>query len=201
MIAMRPKGILLTIAFSLLCPAAVPGQARPPEPYIDRDVCPFECCVYREWVARSSIPAYDRAEGHAVVFRLRPGERFAALGGNVHLRRIGVAVASDTVRLDTGDTLRAPVRLTPGDTLYVLSYLGEGAFNVWFRGKRYETFGFWPEPGQESTTTIAVGAVPVAGTLLRAPIFDWWVRVRNANRQTGWILMDEAHVDGEDLCA
>ena len=34
----------------------------------------------------------------------------------------------------------------PGDTLYVLDYLGEGFYNTWFKGAFFETAQFWPGP-------------------------------------------------------
>src|SRR5690554_5510024 len=35
--------------------AAVQAQSLPPLPFEDIGACPFEGCVYREWVARSAV--------------------------------------------------------------------------------------------------------------------------------------------------
>ena len=181
-------------SYPLIRPA--PGDPRrPPEPYVDRGVCPFECCVYREWLALAPIRAYARErDTAAVAFTLAGGERFQALTGNVHLDPPGVAVVRRPVTWREGpDSIG---RFEPGDTLYVLSYLGEDHYRLWHRGRIVEFYRLWPYPGERPT------AEP-EGVLLREPREDWWAQVRNAAGQTGWIHVsaDGESVGRKDACS
>ncbi|MGH7517074.1 MAG: hypothetical protein ACREOC_06345 [Gemmatimonadales bacterium] len=191
----RSAAILL-LAIGGLAPAPVGAQLQPPEPFIDRGLCPFECCTYREWTARTPVRVVGQeGEPGPTRFTLRPGERFTALGGNVHLPRAGIAIAVDTVTMD-GDSVHPPVLLRPGDTVYVLTYLGEGMYHVWYQGAVRETFGFWPAPDEDTTRA----GTPYPGRLLRSAEEHWWVQVRTAGGERGWVLMDSVDVSGSDLC-
>lgn len=181
-------------SYPLIRPAE--GDPRhPPEPYVDRGVCPFECCVYREWIAHAPIRAYARErDTTSVAFTLAEGERFQALTGNVHLDTIGVAVVRRPVTWKEGpDSIG---RFEPGDTVYVLSYLGEDHFRMWHRGRIVEDFRFWPYTDERPS-----GAPE--GVLLREPREDWWAQVRNAAGQVGWLHMsaDGDRVGHKDACS
>lgn len=173
-----------------------PGDPRrPPQPYVDAGACPFECCTYREWVAVAPIPAYARErDTTAVAFTLAAGERFEALTGNVHLDPVGVVVVRRPVVWKEGpDSLG---RWEPGDTLHVLSYLGEDHFRYWHRGRIVEFFRLWSLPGEPRA------AEPEA-VLLRRPREDWWAQVRSARGDSGWLRMrtDGAKVGRKDACS
>lgn len=170
-------------------PATAPGAE------VERGVCPFECCTYGRWSALAELPAYAaEADTSRVAFRLQRGEEFTARTGNVHISPVGLAVARDTFTL-TPPNDRAPIRLSPGDTVQVLSPVGEGFFRVRVDGRVVEAEGFWAmtRPGRTR---------PV-GKLLRAPGWSWWVEVENARGETGWLRMDAlgGKIRGADACA
>ena len=72
----------------------------------------------------------------------------------------------------------------PADTLFVLNYLGEGAV-VWrYRGSTMRGDMFW-DPHKPPASRDTFGLVRPAKTV-------WWVRVRNATGQEGWIVGDYA---------
>lgn len=168
---------------------------HPPEPYVDEDVCPFECCIYREWIARGPLPAYRSERDTTVVaFTLARGERFEALTGSVHLDRVGVVAVRRPVTWREGpDSIG---RFEPGDTVYVLSYLGEDHYRIWHRGRLIDGFRFWAypeEPGQDRAE----------GDLLQEPREDWWAKVRTRRGETGWLHMnaDGRNVGLKDACS
>lgn len=164
----------------------------PPERYVDEGVCPFECCTYRGWTARAPLTAYA-SEGSTdeVAFRLEEGEQFQGLTGDVIVDPVGVAVAKETV---TYDAPGHKTVIAPGDTVYVLSHLGEGVFHVWHDGNVEEVYGFWAVNGLEGGG--------VKGALLRKPVPHWWAKVRNEKGQTGWLDMNaiEGKVGNVDAC-
>lgn len=167
----------------------------PPDTYVDRGVCPFECCVYREWLARAPIQVY-RIEGDttAVAFVLAAGERFLALTGNVHLRPTGIALVRRNLIHSVGpDVVR---RSEAGDTLYVLSYLGESHYNLWSRGEVLEGYGCWGEGDEMNAPTKPC-------ELIREPREYWWAEVQNQAGLRGWIDMnaDDDKVGHKDACS
>jgi hypothetical protein len=187
--------VIATLAAAAVRPAL--AQQPPPEPFIDREVCPFECCTYRTWTALAPIPVYGReaAAGHPV-WTLERGEQFLAQGGNVHLSRVGVAVVVDTFSLlGLQDTIR-PTHVDAGDSLFVLSFLGEGSYRIWYRGRVWISGELWP--GEREDTAKWHSRYPTK--LIREPIAHWWVRIRGRSGRSGWILMDDAPVDGADAC-
>jgi hypothetical protein len=66
--------------------------------------------------------------------------------------------------------------LEPGDVVYMLAPLGEGAYLFWYQGKVYRA------------STGALQANPgVEGTGMR---LTWWKQVRNKAGRTGWTASD-----------
>src|SRR5262245_55806871 len=101
--------------------AQATAPARPAEPYIDRGVCPFECCTYREWHAVNTIGVHASPRpGAVIVARLSPTAPFDALTGEVHFRRVGVVLLQRSVTLH-GETAGDSLTLRSGDRAYVLS--------------------------------------------------------------------------------
>jgi hypothetical protein len=94
------------------------NEQAPPSPYIDKGACPFECCTYREWTAKEAIALVDQPNGKRAVAQLHKGEKVQGVTGEVH------SVPSRVVA--TKDNPNAKVKA--GDVIYVLHYLGEGAW-------------------------------------------------------------------------
>jgi hypothetical protein len=169
------------------------AQAAPAEPYVVRGACPFECCQYGRWVTRVPVPVYshERASGRPL-FRLRAGDTVEAITGNVHMVRVGRVVVDRSLPGNwvEDDSLPAPA---PGDTVYVLNYQGEGYRQYWYRGRTGSGPEFWePESRHDS--------LPPPARLIQKPISRWWVQVKVANGQEGWLRMPEAGFDGYDAC-
>jgi hypothetical protein len=174
--------------------AQATASARPAEPYIDRGVCPFECCTYREWHAVNTIGVHASPRPEAVVVaHLSPTAPFDALTGEVHFRRVGVVLLQRSVTLRdeaAGDSLT----LRSGDRAYVLSALGEGYYRVWVRGRILEVPFFWDDRATYPRPT------DEPGRLEQVPEKIWWVQVRTPTGISGWIRMDQAQVRGADQC-
>jgi len=187
-----------TLAHLLAGPAwaQATAPAGPAEPYIDRGVCPFECCTYREWHAVNTIGVHASPQpgpGAAIVARLSPAAQVDALTGEVHFRQVGVVLLQRSVTLhdeNAGDSLA----LRSGDRAYVLSSLGEEYYRVWVRGRILEVPFFWDD---RATYPRPTGE---PGRLEQVPEEIWWVQVRTPTGISGWIRMDQARVRGADQC-
>ena len=105
--------------------AQTTGQRKPPNVYIDKGACPFECCTYREWVARTDVALLDGPNGKKVVGQVKKGERVLALTGEVHCVPLRVIAQHDYPEAG----------IKTGDAVYILHYEGEGYCKVWHDGK------------------------------------------------------------------
>jgi hypothetical protein len=179
--------------------------ARVPAGTLVREgACPFECCIYRDWTARSVIPLYADERGAVLLpDTLRPGETFTALGGNVHITGIRLLIVVDTLiadgipfRIAREREIDAPPYWFPGDTLVMLDHVGEGSYNVWHEGRIAQIGYRWVvraefEPGGRN------GAYAI-GTHAT----EWWIHVRRQTGTTGWYRYTPGlDVDGADACA
>lgn len=71
----------------------------------------------------------------------------------------------------------AQLSLKPGDVVYLLTPLGEGAYKFWYRGKVYQA------------RSGAMPANPDTGGKGMTPA--WWKQVRNNAGKTGWTKSDD----------
>jgi hypothetical protein len=189
----------MVLAFGI-CALAVPrlpqsplvGRAAPPVPYVDDGACPFEGCVYREWVANDIVVIRkDRREGAPIAFKLKKGERARALTGVVVTLKAGRVQFRQPVNLDSAS---GTLHIEPGQTLFLLTYRGEGFTKAWFQGKVYESVD-----GARAFFDSRCDIDPsrCTGKIVERSKSVWWVQIRNARGQIGWT--DEPDkFDGKD---
>jgi len=119
---------LMPMRAAIVLLAFVSTSAKlPPSPYIDRGVCPFECCVYRDWQAQRSVPVFDRPNGTRIG-KLDNGEWVRALTGETHSTPLKIVATRDVPEAG----------IHPGDVFYVLHYEGEFYWRIWFKGKLFD---------------------------------------------------------------
>ena len=181
-------------------------------PYEDVGACPFEGCVYREWRANAVVAVRTtRLASAAIAFRVRKGEAVTALTGIVVTTvpgRVRFRAPADLTWTDFetavvgGVPSRHPresgvLHVEPGDTLYLLTYHGEGSTAAWFNGRLYEELD-----GATAFFNAACADDPsrCAGRIIEKPQRIWWVQVQNALGQRGWTAEPEKF-DGKDALA
>src|SRR5882757_7875656 len=87
--------LFLVVSAALFRRAEVDAQGTafnggPPMPFEDVGACPFECCVYREWVAKGRVTIRaDRRARARTAFSLGRGDRVQAIIGIVVTLRPG----------------------------------------------------------------------------------------------------------------
>jgi len=174
------------VLVSLRLPAQAPADAGPPMPYEDLGACPFEGCVYRQWTANRVVAIrVERRTGARVAFRLKKGEKVTAVNGMVVTTRPGRVEFGQPQDIETAD---GRIRVAPGQTLYLLTYEGEGYTKAWFNGRLYrsvDTQHFYNgvcdfNPGRCTGKIVEKGQV------------EWWVQIRNATGRVGWTDEPEA---------
>jgi hypothetical protein len=178
-IGMKITKIYLLPILTMMCCSLVFSQinSKPPQPFLDKGACPFECCTYRDWdVTEPTIMRKAMNDRSRVAFRLKKGERVVGLTGVVITTRPGVARVLKAEKLGRVD-------LRKGDTVYLLTYLGEGYNRIWHKGRTTEADTF--DPAKFRVT--------------QAPRSVWWVKVKNRRGQIGWSRQPE-HFGNMDQC-
>lgn len=161
---MKVKGLFAIVFIVGICAAVASGQSRPTMPFVDKGACPFECCTYRNWtVDKATAVRSAMTDTSSIAFRLKKGERVRGLTGTVITSQAGEVRVLKRTKIGN-------VFAKPGDTLYLLTYVGEGFHKVWYKGRITE----------EETYDKAIFRQ------VRAPKAVWWVKVRNSRGQIGW---------------
>ena len=182
------RGVLLTVlgccllAFGSISTAGfqVLPAPGPPVPFEDSGACPFEGCVYREWTAKAvvSIRA-ERRRDAPVSFSLQAGEKVTALTGVV------VTLTPGRVEFRQPKTLSSspkPIRIEPGQTLYLLTYQGEGFTKAWFNGALYRDV----DASDFLNAVCDFQPDRCMGRVVERWQSEWWVNVRTRSGRLGW---------------
>jgi hypothetical protein len=152
-------GSLLLSSFAVCAGIARSAEdQKPPAVYIDKGACPFECCTYREWVARTDVTLLDVPNGKAVVGQIKKDEKVLALTGEIHSVPLAVVARKDY--LEAG--------VEAGDTIYLLHYVGEGFWKVWHLGNVFEIDDLPGKAPKPKTT--------------------WWVKLKTSSGVIGWAI-------------
>jgi hypothetical protein len=167
---------LLILPIILFFGFAVFAQT-PSLPFEDRGACPFECCVYRTWVAnKPTVVRSKRNVSDSTAFTVKRGERITALTGVVITTQYGTLKVLSPAEVDG-------VRVKAGETLYLLTYQGEGFYKAWYKGRLL------------SAGDTGDGKFKIT----RQPKSIWWVKVRNKNGKVGWTNLPE-NFGNKDQC-
>jgi len=178
-------------------------------PYEDAGACPFEGCVYRGWRANDTVAArLARSTTAEIVFTVRKGETITALTGVVVTTSPGRVRFREPADLRWADletvnirgvSVRRPnqsgiLHVEPGDTLYLLTYHGEGSTTAWFKGRLYQELD-----GAMAFFNAVCDVDPsrCVGQIVERPQRVWWVQIRNAQGQTAW-TNEPDKFDGKD---
>jgi hypothetical protein len=151
---------LLVFGIMLICfgTARCADELKPPNIHVDKGACPFECCTYRQWVARTDMALLDVPDGKKVVGQIKKGDKVLALTGEIH--SVPLRVVSPNSYPDAG--------VKAGDTIYILHYVGEGFWKVWHDGQLVEIDNL-PGKGKNPKTT-------------------WWVELKSSSGIVGWTV-------------
>lgn len=174
-------------AYLMLLPIVASSQKRPPTVFVDKGACPFECCTYRAWKTEKTTTAYARPDRRSKqVGKFLAGTQVMALTGQVR------TVAGRFV------VQRPHEKYNRGDVVWLYTYLGEGVFKTWFRGKMSEeNIGFSPYGGSMGKRCEVENLC--WGELDKELEMTWWIKVRSADGWVGWTNQGE-NFSGADQC-
>lgn len=186
--AEQPAAIDAPPPDSAAVPAGPVAQSGPPIPYRVEGACPFECCTYGTWSAEQPLTVYTSAgDTSSVAFTIPAGTSFEADTGYVNVTQTGLVVIEQS--MDVYRSYDETRTVSPGDTLYLLDYVGEGFYNAWIADSLYQI-----EPANPNDP---------AYRTLRDPEQTWWAHAALADGREGWLWMDEnggGAIGGYDAC-
>jgi len=112
---------------------------------------------------------------------MKPGEWVEGITGVVITSRPGISKVLSPMML--GDN--PSVRVSPGEVLYTLHYMGEGYDLFWFRGRTYsdQIAGDKPDPDPPPQD--------LKIQIVSRPQYVWWAKIKNGKGQIGWT--DQTH--------
>lgn len=174
------RGSLIIILFGILF--IVSGQifAQPKLPYVDVGACPFECCTYRQWIANEdTVLSKNMSDKSPIAFKVKKGEKVTGVTGVVITTKAGIVKVLRNTTID--DSNKIPVKA--GETLYLLTYLGEGFYRTWHRGR------------------IVVGVYYENSDVkqISEPEGVWWIKIKNRRGQIGW-TKESGNFENQDSC-
>jgi uncharacterized protein len=138
-------------------------NSKPQVPFQDDGACPHECCMYGDWVSNVATDVMaDSRNNAALAFKVKKGEKVTAVTGFVMTTKPGKAKVKRSTTI--GDQ-----QAKEGDIVWLLTYLGEGHFKVWFKGKVVDDLD-----------------VLESLDIKTQPDFLWWAKIKNRKGQTGW---------------
>lgn len=161
----------------------IPANERPPEHYIAKSACPFECCHFGNWTVLADTNLLARPGSQRIVGNVAKGGRVTALTGEVHLTPEPVVTLIDKP-------------FVKDSIVFILDYLGEGYANIYANGKVVEAEAFYRKYCFQ----------PFEGcwgeTILPQPVPQavWWIQVRLANGVVGWTNQSD-HFGNKDSCS
>lgn len=190
---------LIAVLFAALPANSDDGPPLVDGRFVDDGACPFEGCTYREWKTEKDTVLYDAPFGSRTVGQARAGEWVEGVTGIVYIRPMPIR-AAESAELDmllyderVGDYVTTP--LSPGETIYLLTYQGAGAYKAWTKGRLYHGFEFYQgmqdyehEGGLKFTSCDT--PTPTCWWQV-APEYqhyegDWWVQIRLLDGTLGW---------------
>jgi len=165
-------------------------KSFPTTPFIDKGACPFECCRYGDWIAKTAMDLTSNINGSDIVERVSAGEKIKALTGEVYTIPNEVEVIKDHNKFKRGDKI------------YLLTYQGEGLYRVWFNGKISSEEILFPDFTEKNDfKNCDDKKVDCWGKIINLRRNSvWWVKIQKANGSKGWTKQSKAFT-GQDSCS
>lgn len=182
------KFLFIVLFFSITCFAE--NNPVPPKVFIDKGACPFECCKYGEWVAKTDIDLKDKIDGQSVIEKIKNNEKVHAITGEVHTIPNAVEI------------IRNHGKFKKGDKIYLLTYQGEGFYKTWFNGSISSEEilfpGFTESYEFKNCDPLKNDCWGQIINTKRESV--WWVKLKTRKGQTGWTHQSKEFL-GQDSCS
>jgi hypothetical protein len=174
----------------------VPPKAIGAE-YVDRGVCPGECCTYGKWSVAVEAPVVEAPGSSKVLATLEPKQPVTAVTGETHMAPIPAQVLRDR----TIGSEKHTAKVKAGDVVWLLSPVGEGVWRI-YAGERIveEQALFVDDAGCLATPPTDPATCWAKSEAVDPGPVTWWVKVKLADGRTGWVDNTHDVLTGFDGC-
>jgi len=185
---MNPLHYLFGLALAISLPFGSVEPEMPTLPFYDSGACPFDCCTYGTWTAKTKTILWnEHKESSPAVTVVNAGEDVQGLTGVVITTEAGKVKILKKIAFNVENSLEE-ILLLPEDVIYALRYVGEG----------YDKFYF------EGISLIARTNIKSVGKseywqVINLPKWVWWAKISRQNGETGW-TRELDHFDHIDAC-
>jgi len=186
---MNPLLHLAGLALAIALPFGSVESDMPSLPFYDFGACPFECCTYGTWTAKTeTVLRKEHDDSSPAVAVVNAGEDVQGLTGVVITTETGEVRILKKIAFSVENSLEE-ILLLPGDVIYALRHVGEGYDKFYFSG--------FFLVGQTNIRSVGKSENWQVITL---PRWVWWANIGRQNGTTGWTreLDHFAHIDACD---
>jgi len=147
----------------------------PTLPYINKQLCPIENCVYQTWKLTKSQTVYVLPSFKAnKIYELKENESIKAISGEVHTNKYGKILVEKNTKLSVGESF---LELHNGDIIYELMHVIGDVSVIWYNGQIYEKAVMYCYDNICSDGNINFGKV------IDERKTDWWVLIYSPSRK------------------
>jgi len=160
---------------------------EPKLPVIDYNACPFEGCIFREWTVTKHSTIYNTwRDNRKPVGQLTKAEKVQGLTGVYITRKPDRFLVKQPIPYFS---------VKAGDSILQYGEWGEGCADLWANGAWHKNFDWGQTDDGDATPTDAGFTPPLVlsednVSPIQHGLKEWWVQVRRANGQTGWVLAE-----------
>jgi hypothetical protein len=136
------------------------------------------------------MPAFKSEDDTSTVaFVLNRNDTVHAIDGDLYIVHLGKVMVRDSTYV-----------FVPGDTVFTLGCSGEEDYEVWHAGKLMTVPIFWSghpsETSRSESPTKTRKFKHYSGIMLEEPRAIWWVEVKTASGQLGWVRL----INTDSMC-
>lgn len=158
------------------------------------NACPFECCKFGEWTARSDVTLFKNPDELVEVARIKKGEKVQAKTGEEHIRPILIEVTYPHGEFDKGDRIQ---------TTHLFFECGLG---YWLNGKeamKGQNFQCIDDSIPVELSHCKSAPSEKCWGTVSGPVGEndiWWVKIITKSGKIGW-TKETKKFDGRDSCS
>jgi hypothetical protein len=183
---MNPLLNLVGLALAVALPFGSAEPEMPSMPFYDFGACPFECCSYGKWEAKTeTVLRKEHDDSSPAVAVVNAGEDVQGLTGVVITTEPGEVRILKKISFSVENSLEE-ILLLPGDVIYTLRHVGEGYDKFYFSG--------FFLVGQTNIRSVGKSE---NWQVITMPKCVWWANIGRQNGESGWTreLDHFAHID------
>jgi hypothetical protein len=185
---MNPLHYIIGLAMVIGLPFGSVESEIPTLPYYDFGACPFECCTYGTWTAKTkTILMKEHNDSSPAVTVVNAGEDVQGLTGVVITTEPGKVKILKKIAFNVENS-QEEILLLPDDVIYAMRYVGEGYDKYYFEGIFLV--------GQTNIKSVGKSEYWQVNSL---PKSVWWANISRQNGETGW-THELDHFDHIDAC-